>query len=298
MVEVVGYSEGFINVDGYNLHYLEWGKQGKGLILLHGSAPYCSAHDLQTIGDALSDRYHIIAFDMIGHAQSDDPKTTIGFKEHVSILHKAAQRKGFGKVTLIGWSFGGWLSMVLADSYPMEVEKVVLIDIIPVTYTKPTPQDPENTPSSFKSEEEAVDFLLNKYTTLSDVPPRRYVEESLRYSRRDDEGRVYPLSHHSRRLNIRKDLDLWKCFTGIKAPILLVWGEYSMLPVEEMKRMIVANSYLSVVEIKGANHFVPVSHPEPVIKAIKSFCESNFNKQFPPLTKEETETMLSETGYA
>ncbi len=55
MVEDMGYSEGFVNIDEYNLHYLEWGKEGKGLILLHGSAPYCSAHDLQTIGDALRD---------------------------------------------------------------------------------------------------------------------------------------------------------------------------------------------------------------------------------------------------
>lgn len=271
MVEVVSYSEGFINIDGYNLHYLEWGNAGKGLILLHGSAPYCSAHDIEAIGDALRDRYHIIAFDMIGHAQSDDPRKPLGFEEHVSILYRAAQQKGFEKVTLIGWSFGGWLSMVWAYSYPREVEKVVLIDIIPVTYTEPTPQAPENTPASFSSEEEAVDFLLNKFSALSDVPPRRYVEESLRYSRRDDEGRVYPLSHHSRRFNIRKDLDLWKCFTGIEAPILLIWGEDSELPVEEMKRMMTVKSNMAVVDIKSANHFVPVSHPEQVINAIESF---------------------------
>jgi acetyl esterase/lipase len=297
MSEVPSYSEGYINVKGYNLHYLEWGKTGKSMILLHGSAPYCSAHDLEAIGDALSDRYHIIAFDMIGHAQSDDPKTTLGFKEHVSILHKAAQRKGFEKATLIGWSFGGWLSMVWADSYPLEVEKVVLIDIIPVTYTMPTPQDPENTPASFKSEEEAVDFLLNKYTTLSDVPPRRYVEDSLRYSRRDEEGSVYPLSHHSRRLNLRKDLDLWKCFIGISVPILLIWGLDSMLPVEEMKRMKTVKRDMVVAGINDANHFVPVSHPEQVIKAINSFLTQNPDKQFPPLTRREPETLLSETGF-
>jgi pimeloyl-ACP methyl ester carboxylesterase len=271
MVVAVGYSEGFINVDGYNLHYLEWGNKGKGLILLHGSAPYCSAHDLEAIGNALRDRYHIIAFDMIGHAQSDDPRKPLGFKEHVSILYNAAQRKGFGKVSLVGWSFGGWLSMVWADSFPREVERVVLIDIIPVTYNEPTPQSPENTPDSFRSEEEAVDFLLNRFNALSDVPPRGYVMDSLSYSRRGDGGRVYPLSHHSRRLYIRKDLDLWKCFTGIDVPILLIWGEESELPVEEMRRMKTLKSNMAVVSIEGANHFVPVSHPSQVINAINSF---------------------------
>jgi pimeloyl-ACP methyl ester carboxylesterase len=175
----MGYSEGFINVEEYNLYYLEWRNKGKGLILLHGSAPYCSAHDLEAIGNALSDRYNIIAFDLIGHAKSDDPKKPLGFKEHVSILHNAAKRKGFENASLIGWSYGGWLSMVWADSYPKEVERVVLIDIMPVTYDVPTPQDPENTPDAFRSEDEAIDFLLNRFNAISDVPPRRYVVNSL-----------------------------------------------------------------------------------------------------------------------
>jgi len=267
----MGYSEGFINVEGYNLHYLEWGNKGKGLILLHGSAPYCSAHDLEAIGNALSDRYNIIAFDLIGHAQSDDPKKPLGFKEHVSILHNAAKRKGFENASLIGWSYGGWLSMVWADSYSKEVERVVLIDIMPVTYDVPTPQDPENTPDAFRSEDEAIDFLLNRFYAISDVPPRRYVVNSLRYSRRGEDGCVYPLSHHSRRLYIRKDLDLWKCFTGIDVPLLLIWGEKSQLPVEDMMRMMKLKSNMVIVSIEGANHFVPVSHSTQVINAINSF---------------------------
>lgn len=115
------YKEGFTKADGYNLHYLEWGDEGKNIELLHGSAPYCSAHDLEAIGDALGDKHHILAFDLIGHAQSDDPKGILGFEKHVSILHQAAKAKGFDTVTLIGWSHGGWLSMVWANLYPDEV---------------------------------------------------------------------------------------------------------------------------------------------------------------------------------
>lgn len=265
------YSEGFIDTKGYKLHYLEWGKKGKGMILLHGSAPYCSAHDLEAIGNAFKDRYHIIAFDLIGHAQSDDPQTILGFEEHVSILREATKQKGFNNVALIGWSYGGWLSMVWADSYPSEVEKVVLLDIIPITYKEPTPQDPENTPISFGDEGEAVDFFLNNFNALTDVPPRYYVEESVGRSQHDEGGRIIALSHHSRRLKLRKDLDLWKCFSGITAPILLVWGEDSELPVEEMRRMKEVKGRMVVVAIKGANHFVPVSHQEDVIKAVESF---------------------------
>jgi pimeloyl-ACP methyl ester carboxylesterase len=148
---------------------------------------------------------------------------------------------------------------------------VVLLDIIPITYREPTPQDPENTPTSFGDEEEAVDFFLNRFTALTDAPPRRYVEESVGRCRRDDGGRVIALSHHGRRLKLRKDLDLWKCFRRITAPILLVWGEDSELPVEEVRRMRAIKSDMSVIGIMGANHFVPVSHPEEVVKAVESF---------------------------
>jgi pimeloyl-ACP methyl ester carboxylesterase len=84
-----------VKSDDNILHYLEWGKERPDIILLHGSAPYCSAHDFDKIGAALSDKHRIIAFDLIGHADSDDPRDIIGFKEHVLILHLAAEAKGF-----------------------------------------------------------------------------------------------------------------------------------------------------------------------------------------------------------
>ena len=267
------YREGFIDSEGYRLHYLEWGDKGPSIVLLHGSAPYCSAHDLEALGDALSDKRHVIAFDLIGHAQSDDPKGILGFGKHVSILHRAAMEKGFNRTTLIGWSTGGWLSMAWAGLYPDEVERLVLIDIVPATYTKPTPHDPENTPEFFRSDEEATKFYLESFIELPDKPPRGYVEESLRWSKRDGDGRVYPLSHHKRRLNLRKDLDLWGIYSRIGVPVLLIRGSASFIPAEAVDRMKAVNGNLTVVEVNGANHFVPVSHPEETIRAVKSFLE-------------------------
>ena len=241
--------------------------------MLHGSAPYCSAHDLEALGDALSDKRHVIAFDLIGHAQSDDPKGILGFGNHVSILHRAAKEKGFNRATLIGWSTGGWLSMAWAGLYPDEVERLVLIDIVPATYTKPTPHDPESTPDFFRSDEEATKFYLESFIELPDKPPRGYVEESLRWSKRDGDGRVYPLSHHKRRLSLRKDLDLWGIYSRIGVPVLLIRGSASFIPAKAVDRMKAVNGNLTVVEVNGANHFVPVSHPEETIRAVKSFLE-------------------------
>lgn len=269
--EPTGYLEGYIQANDYRIHYLEWGKEGPDIILIHGSAPFCSAHDLETIGNALGDMHHIIAFDLIGHTLSDDPRELLGFEKHVSILHEAARLKDFHDTTLVGWSYGGWLSMVWANLYPDEVEKLVLIEVMPVTYTRPTPQDPENTPEIFRSEEEAVEFYMRSFTPLTDRPPRRYAEESVRLSRKESDGRVIPLSHHSRRLKLRKDIDLWSVYSRIRAPMLLVWGRDSFIPAEAVERMKAINSNLTVVEVKGANHFVPMSHTRETIGAVKQF---------------------------
>ena len=161
--------------------------------------------------------------------------------------------------------------MVWASLYPKDIEKIILLDIMPVTYTEPTPQDPENTPEFFRSEEEAIEFYLNDYVELPDKPPRGYVEESVNRSRRDSDGRIYPLSHHKRRLNLRKEIDLWRVYCQIRVPILLIWGSAGFVPAEAVKRMKTVNGNLSVVEVKGANHFVPVSHPWETIRAVKSF---------------------------
>jgi pimeloyl-ACP methyl ester carboxylesterase len=152
-----------VEADGYRMHYLRWGKAEEPMILLHGSRCTCSAYDFEDLGSQLSDTHRIVAFDLIGHAQSEDSRTLLGFNEQVDVLSKAAKKLGFTRSTLVGWSYGGWLSMVWANRHPEEVEKLVLIDIPPVTYTKPTPQDPEDIPAYFKDKKEAAEHILKRF---------------------------------------------------------------------------------------------------------------------------------------
>lgn len=79
------------------------------------------------------------------------------------------------------------------------------------------------------------------------------------------------MSHHTRRLNLRKDVDLWGLFSVISVPMLLIRGGASSIPAREVEQMKAANRNLTVVEIEDANHFVPVSHPKETTSAFKSF---------------------------
>ena len=261
------YVEGFVEAEGYRIHYLEWGKAGEAMILLHGTGCTCSANDLEALGNHLGDTHHLIAFDLIGHAQSEDPRTLFGFREQVEVLSVAAKKLGFTRSTLVGYSYGGWLSMVWVNQHPEEVERLIIIDFLPVTFTMPTPQDPEDIPAYFKDEKEAAEYILDRFPV-----PRLWVEDQVKRFPRMGDGRVATVSHWSRRLNLRKDADLWEFFRGITVPILLIYGSDSKyFPEGMVEKMKAANGRLEVIRVKGANHFLPWTHPDVYVGAVREW---------------------------
>ena len=100
-------TEGDVQAKGYNLHYLEWGEDGEDIIFLHGLAPFHWAHTFDPFCASLSGDYHIVAFDLLGHGDSDDPKKPIGYGEHADIIREGARELGLTKYVLWGYSFGG-----------------------------------------------------------------------------------------------------------------------------------------------------------------------------------------------
>jgi pimeloyl-ACP methyl ester carboxylesterase len=73
-------------------------------------------------------------------------------------------------------------------------------------------------------------------------------------------------------LNLRKDVDLWESFRGINVPILLIYGSESRYFLEGVvNKMMAANSRLDVVSVQGAGHFLPFSHPDDYVGAIRDW---------------------------
>src|SRR5215470_13093653 len=98
----VGFSEGFVEADGFRIRYMEAG-QGTPLVHLHGAGGLrlTPAHDL------LSQRFRVIAFEMPGFGQSAENHRTRGMAELAVTMAHAADRLGLGNFNLMGTSFGG-----------------------------------------------------------------------------------------------------------------------------------------------------------------------------------------------
>ncbi len=262
--------EGDVQAKGHNLHYIEWGEGGEDIIYLHGMGPIMWAHSFDPFCASLSGDYHIIAFDLLGHGGSDDPKKPIGYGEHADIIREGAQELGLSKYVLGGFSFGGRVSMFYADKYSDEVTKFILVDMTPKTYLDPVPVDVDLTiPYSFADEEEALDWVISNVPGAKKEVVQPRIDNMFR---RSSDGRLYLPSHSSRMENLRHSGDGWSVFSGLKMPVLLIRGSESPYATDDLvSRMRELKPDLLVKTIQGADHGVPFSHSEEFMEAVREF---------------------------
>jgi pimeloyl-ACP methyl ester carboxylesterase len=262
--------EGDVQARGHNLHYLEWGEDGEDIIYLHGLANFMWAHSFDPFCASLSGDHHIIAFDLLGHGGSDDPKKPIGYGEHADIIREGARELGLTKYVLWGYSFGGSISMFYADRYPEEVTKIILVDIAPETYIDPEPIDFDlDVPYSFADEEEALDWFISKIPSVKKEAVRPWIDTRFR---RGSDGWLHLPSHSSRKENLRFSGDGWSVFSGLKMPVLLIRGSESHLTTgDRVSRMREVKPDLIVRTIQGADHGVPFTHSEKFMEVVREF---------------------------
>ena len=120
-----------VNVNGINLHYLDWGNQGKPkILLLHGLRGHC--HSWDDVSTEFCQDYHIVALDQRGRGDSDwAPEGDYSSSSFVADLEAFCEEIGFDKFTLIGHSMGGRNSMAFSGNNAQKLDNLVIVDIGP-----------------------------------------------------------------------------------------------------------------------------------------------------------------------
>ncbi|MEG4497780.1 alpha/beta hydrolase [Microcoleus sp. F10-C6] len=118
------------------LSYLEWQPEtGKEkvprLLLLHGLAD--SASVWTSLGNNLSNRYHIVAPDMCGHGESSKPKTGYTFKSAIADLEALMAHLNWPDAHILGHSWTGKLAPIWARQNPDRFCSMILVDPIFIT---------------------------------------------------------------------------------------------------------------------------------------------------------------------
>jgi esterase len=112
------------------LHYRKMG-QGEPLIILHGM--YGSSDNWFTVGKALSEIYEVYLLDQRNHGRSPhDPDLSYPILR--DDLRDFLDQHDLWKVSIIGHSMGGKAAIFFAAAYPHRVNKLIIVDISPMSY--------------------------------------------------------------------------------------------------------------------------------------------------------------------
>ena len=100
--------------------------RGKGdtIMFQHGLNGHLEAYAKNI--NALSERFHVVAFDYVGHGLSDKKVDEYNPVEFAEQLRELMDAMGIASAHLSGESLGGWVSGIFAAKYPRRVRRLML----------------------------------------------------------------------------------------------------------------------------------------------------------------------------
>ena len=262
-----------VNVNGLNLHYLEWGDPGNPtIVMLHGIQQ--QAHSWDFISLPLSVDYHVLAVDQRGHGDSDwSPDGDYSTDAYVSDVKSLVAALNLTDFHLIGHSMGGRNSLAWASQSPGILKSLTIVDTGPETQRRGSQriQQFRELPDELDTLEEFARRVM-EYTGRS----REQTLGALKYSirQRDDGKWTWKYDKVIRVRGFRPPAwtpeQLWNGWRKIDCPALVVRGERSDIFADEtMQRMAVEHPDCTAVTIANAGHLVQGDNPPDFLAAVR-----------------------------
>ena len=209
----------------------EWGEPGlPALVCLHGVTSH--GRHFTKLAERLADRFHVIALDLRGHGSSSwEPPWNL--EQHVADVLETAPEQ---RCAWLGHSFGGRVAYEAAAAAPERVERLVLLD--PAIRIPPdigvAAAENARRDRSYVSFAEGIDRRYEE--SVLTTAPRDLVEDELGvHLLEDDDGRWRYLYCQSTVVAAYGEMTRQPPpFEQVRIPTLLVLGETSYLPYDEL----------------------------------------------------------------
>jgi len=252
-------------IDGIDISY-EVSGEGKPLLLLHGWGGQIDSWLPVTEHYAAARKVYVIDFP--GFGKSSIPPSTWSVGDYMNCLKKWMDSQNLKKVDIMGHSFGGRVSIMLASCFPEYVDRLVLVD------------------SAGLKPKRSLKYYFKVYTYKVMKKIARYsglvklfkvfkvdIEERMRSKSGSADYRALPESMRGTFVKVVNE-DLKKYLSGIKASTLLIYGEddKDTPPYfgEIMKKTI---PDAGLVILKNAGHFAYLDQFYSFIKITDAFLE-------------------------
>ena len=246
-----GFTEGFVEADGFRIRYVKGGK-GAPLVHLHGAGGLrlTPAHDL------LSRQFCLVALEMPGFGHSPENSRTRDMPELAETMARAIEKLGLTAFNLMGTSFGGKTALWVAVQQPQRVTALILEAPGAI---RPPGLEP---PSGSDTAEEIARRLYAHPERVGQLP------------KPDPE-----ILEKHRRLVTRlggppRDTDLEARLPELGVPTLALFGTLDAVIPPETGRLykeLIPNSH--IVFVYDAGHLISGERPEAFTEVVADFLE-------------------------
>lgn len=255
-------------------HYREAGA-GNGVVCLHASAS--SSAQWRPLMDRLAGRFHTLAADLYGSGQSRawSGERPLWLADEVALLAPVFAAAG-PKFHLVGHSYGGAVALLAALADPARVESLVLFE--PVLFSLLTAEDPAQA-AALEIAAVRDDTVAAVHAGALEASGARFVDYWM--------GRgAWACMPQARRETIAAQMRQVKAewhaafteptplsaFAALDVPVLFLTGAESPASSRAVARLLTKTlPRVTAVEVSGAGHMAPLTHPERVNALIDRF---------------------------
>ncbi len=257
----------FTELEGLKINYVCEGEKSDNkpdILMLHGWGANIKL--FSQIINHLSPYFRVIALDLPGFGESDEPKGPWNVDNYVDFVIKFCDKMGIKSCFIIAHSFGGRITIKLMsrDNLPFKVEKIVLTGSAGI-------RPKQSAKSKFKTK----CYKIGK-KVLSTKICQKLMPNALENLRKKNGSADYNAASPVMRQCLVKVVneDLTELIPNINVPTLLIWGEKDdAVPLSDGQLMEKLISDAGLVVFEGCGHFAFLEQGGRFCRILDSFFE-------------------------
>jgi pimeloyl-ACP methyl ester carboxylesterase len=237
---------------------------GPAVVLLHGLGLDSTLAWYRVI-PLLEDHFRVVSIDLHGAGKTDRSRYGFEIADMADEVAGALQMVGVDQATVVGYSMGGTVAQELAHRHPLLVERLVLVATLAVH------------PPSWRWARTLIGILGRGFERISRVEISwvwyRYLlavgavdRSGARWLWETRMNRDPELLYKSLFALLRFDSRPWVGRLGVPATVVISLRDPFVLP--DWQKRLAALMGAEVIEVDGARHELPMTHPEVVVSAI------------------------------